>query len=229
MTQTIELSVFDFNYPDIYAPVTLGLLPTATKDGRLAIERHLKRGCRCRHTLPRTATLRQRGVGKGVSVYIQCDACGASIGSPLPRNAFPGWHNLPGWVEGQYEAFNEARLAFRWARTNESLVAHEIDLREQSVSYATRQAEYAEWCENSEEWHALRKLIMWRSRGICEACLAKSATVVHHMTYQLGVLPPAWYLRATCDDCHSRLHTAGDDWCVQGMAREQPAVADWEF
>jgi hypothetical protein len=61
--------------------------------------------------------------------------------------------------------------------------------------------------------------VMRRSRGWCEACLVSKAVTVHHLTYEFGVLPPAWHLRAVCHPYHDRLHTGDDDWCDWGMAK----------
>ena len=47
---------------------------------------------------------------------------------------------------------------------------------------------------------------MARADNLCEACLARPASDVHHLTYDLGRLPPAWELRAVCRACHDRLH-----------------------
>lgn len=43
-----------------------------------------------------------------------------------------------------------------------------------------------------------------------------------HLTYRLGVMPPAWQLRAVCMACHDRLHADKradeDPWCPRGGA-----------
>jgi hypothetical protein len=80
---------------------------------------------------------------------------------------------------------------------------------------------YAEWCRTNPEWQELRRRRVLVHSPWCEACLAASATVVHHLTYEFGRIPPAWCLRAVCGPCHRALHQSWSDWCDvdKGMAR----------
>jgi hypothetical protein len=132
----------------------------------------------------------------------------------MSRRHHPAFQDYPIWNVERSAEYEASRAA--WAK---SLPTYEDKKAQDEAEYAQRRLDYEAWCRTSQEWRALSKLVAWRSRGHCESCLAAPAQVIHHLTYEFGKLPPAWYLRAVCDDCHERLHTAGDDWCDYGMAK----------
>jgi hypothetical protein len=63
-------------------------------------------------------------------------------------------------------------------------------------------------------WRSLRHRVLQRARGICEACLIRRATQVHHTTYEHVFAEFAFELVAICDACHSRLHAQEEDEMV---------------
>ena len=176
--------------------------PNSRERMRIALDE----GCPCQHDEDRTAAL----VMRNGAVWLQCDACGHSLGSAMKRDEHPSHQQYPHWRVGlkeEYEAQHQA---------------HYASLRvpvEARATYQERSAEYEIWCRTAPEWQAIKRRILWRSRGHCEACLQGNAEVVHHLTYEFGKLPPAWHLRAVCHECHERLHDGEDDWCASGMAR----------
>ena len=87
------------------------------------------------------------------------------------------------------------------------------------LAFRQRRADYREWCRTSQEWDHIKSRVLWRSAGVCEACLDNDADTVHHLTYDHGKIPPAWELKAVCQTCHVRLHDGDDEWCVLGMAK----------
>jgi 5-methylcytosine-specific restriction endonuclease McrA len=84
---------------------------------------------------------------------------------------------------------------------------------ERQQSYmAQREAENAAWWARydehlaSEKWQRTRKTIFERDQGICQGCLARPATQVHHVTYRNVCNEFAFQLVAICDECHERFH-----------------------
>lgn len=195
------------------AAVTLsswpGYIHPAMRD---RIKQTLATGCYCIHDSERTATLVQRNG----AVWIQCDACGGSVGTAMKRAEHSAAATYPMWRPELVERYDGAR-----AKYLERLPSMEEKARAREREYVERSIAYERWCRTSPEWAEIKKRIAWRSRGHCEACLSAPATVVHHTTYAFGKLPPAWHLKAVCDDCHNRLHWRPDDWCDYGMARGQ--------
>jgi len=151
----------------------------------------------------------------GFTLHLQCSGCGRSVGGALSRVDHPDWQSYPEWDEtlrekqrAHVQEKNDAR------QTEVQSIREELNRR-----YENRRAEYAEWCRTSAEWKRARDRVFQKANGWCEACLSERASVVHHLTYRLGKLPPAWELRAVCHSCHERLHSPYDEWCEPGMAR----------
>lgn len=209
------MPIFRFDGSYERTPLTLaGELPYMAPDGRARVKQALEHGCNCLHDEARTATLRRRNVAGRVAIWLQCDACGASVGSAMRREHHPRWQDYLLWnvdLALAYEAQQQEHCR--------SLPTSAEGQQRREAEYRARSADYDAWCRTSPEWAALVKLVAWRSRGHCEACLNGTADIVHHLTYSFGKLPPAWHLRAVCRTCHERLHTAGDDWCDYGMSR----------
>lgn len=180
------------------------------------VTERLALGCYCQHDQERTASLRKRAIGGVVSVYLQCDACGAAIGSAMSRQQHPRWQDYAEWDTQLAKAYDEARRMHL-----DSLPTYGERNTQRLAEYQARAYDYEIWCRTSPEWRHIAARVAWRSRGFCEACLSASATQVHHLTYEFGKLPPAWHLRAVCDICHTKLHTADNDWCDYGMARDE--------
>jgi 5-methylcytosine-specific restriction endonuclease McrA len=73
----------------------------------------------------------------------------------------------------------------------------------------------------SKEWALIRRRVLERDRGLCQACLRRPGNIVHHLTMRYGFRPPMWCLRTVCRPCHARFakrfagnnHRARrDDW-----------------
>lgn len=219
---TIE---FNFSYDAKSYPRTLAGEYAITPGGWSKVQDVLSKGCSCVEA-EHTASLRRRTVGKATCVYLQCDGCGSALGSgAFSRNEHPNWESYPWWRADLKEEFSVAKQAY-WDNLRKQR-AEEFWQRDEArrAAFETRRAEYAEWLQSSPEWKEIRDLVMWRSRQRCEACLSATATVVHHLTYEFGKLPPAWQLKAVCDTCHDRLHDGEDEWCGQSMARN----SDWQL
>lgn len=186
---------------------------------REKVKERLELGCYCKHDQERTATLTRRSVAGATSVWLQCDACGAAIGSAMSRETHPKWREYHEWDGDLQESYRTAHRAFFEERRQTSFIDFTEAKMRAAEEYAERRREYLEWCRTSPEWQEIRSRVLWRCRGHCEACLQRPAAYVHHLTYEFGKLPPAWHLKAVCEECHNRLHDGEDEWCASGMAR----------
>ena len=63
----------------------------------------------------------------------------------------------------------------------------------------------------SPEWKRRRKKIFDRANGICEGCLSRPATQVHHLSYKHVTKEFAFELVALCENCHDRYHREADE------------------
>lgn len=64
---------------------------------------------------------------------------------------------------------------------------------------------YADYLR-SQEWAARREKVMQRAVGLCEGCRVKSASDVHHLSYEHVTEEFLFELVALCGDCHARIH-----------------------
>lgn len=58
----------------------------------------------------------------------------------------------------------------------------------------------------SKEWKAKRELVFKRDNKLCQSCLSKPATEVHHLTYKHVFNEPLFDLVSICNDCHKNVH-----------------------
>lgn len=151
----------------------------------------------------------RRRIHAAVTIHIQCQMCGKSFGA-LKRAEVYNWQDLDEWDEDIRINWQGDREAERQKRLEALPSFPPFDDRKRE--FAERQADYRNWLRTSPDWRTLRDRVMRRAMFICEACLGNRANDVHHLTYELGRLPPAWELRAVCRECHDRLH----DWVGGG-------------
>jgi hypothetical protein len=125
---------------------------------------------------------------------LQCLDCGTARGSWLSKSIeCPPWdHELEDSIE---TSFNEAHK--QWL---ESL---KTDREQIKKDYQLRYQIYLE----SRVWKEKRAKVLERCNKICEACLERAATEVHHTEYPeiLGT-EPLWTLRGICRPCHAQIH-----------------------
>ncbi len=218
-----SMTIFRFDYSFTRTPLKMrDVIPYVHPPTRQRMLEALERGCDCHHDDQRTASLTQRNG----AAWLQCDACGSSLGSAMKRDHHPKY---PSYIRWRQDLADRYRLEWdTWRESKREETLAEIDARQDAFkqlaaqraeAYRQKKIEYADWLRRSPEWAQMRERIFWRCRGRCEACISGNAFAVHHLTYRYGKLPPAWELRAVCQECHERLHESSDEWCDWGMAR----------
>jgi len=74
-----------------------------------------------------------------------------------------------------------------------------------------RQEKTAEWFDEHDEylrtskWRDKRDRVLKRDFYLCQACLRRKATQVHHKTYEHWKDEPLFDLISMCDECHDHL------------------------
>jgi hypothetical protein len=141
---------------------------------------------------------RRRKLSNGVwQVSGQCRECGRAHATHIRNSDHPDRAGYP---------LFDAELDDRW------LTAHWAEISaEREAEPEARRSEYAAWLQTSPEWRELRRRALDRDHGLCTACLTAPAVDVHHKTYELGRLPPAYELASICRQCHKRLHAGWID------------------
>lgn len=93
-------------------------------------------------------------------------------------------------------------------------VSDQSDKYQSRFSYlyqANQEREKKEWFDkhneylNSMEWKEKRDEVLSRDGYLCQACLKKRATQVHHTSYKHWKNEPLYELVSVCDECHEAI------------------------
>ena len=123
----------------------------------------------------------------------QCLSCGDSVG-PQVANAL---------VNGEAPPFDEEALA----RGREAISRFYAEQRE------ARDREWWSWYTEylqTDAWREKRAQALRRDNGVCQGCLERRATQVHHLTYAHVGNELLFELIAICEECHERAHATAE-------------------
>lgn len=87
----------------------------------------------------------------------------------------------------------------------DNLIALRDEFRKQPTTKEEHKKRYLEYLQ-SNEWFAKRAKVLDRDQYICQGCLSKTATQVHHLTYDNVFNEFLWQLVSICEECHKRKH-----------------------
>lgn len=62
----------------------------------------------------------------------------------------------------------------------------------------------------SEKWNLKREKVLQRDSHLCQACLNRRATQVHHLSYEFVYDEPLFDLTSVCTECHNKIHDLRD-------------------
>jgi len=146
-----------------------------------------------RHCLHPRGEVRWRVNAGGARYYVrQCLDCGASTGNLIASAAA-----LAGGRKPQpFDLDAETR-------------GREAADRAYAERAATRRHAFWDWYTDylqSDAWRAKRTQALKRDKGLCQGCLDRPATQVHHLTYAHVGAELLFELISICDDCHERAH-----------------------
>lgn len=138
-----------------------------------------------------------------VVVRKQCLRCGKSLGN-VAKNGFDV-DSLPFFDQNRAESWQTKRQN----RFNE------IWEQQREAEAAKQQQEAQEWWREynqylkTQQWHTLRRKVLERDNNLCQACLTRPASQVHHLRYELYNLlgqSAAFECVAICYQCHVKIH-----------------------
>jgi 5-methylcytosine-specific restriction endonuclease McrA len=98
----------------------------------------------------------------------------------------------------QWQEMNRRKAEAR----NDAHARHDAGKQDWRVTYAEHLS--------SEYWRDIRRKVLRRDDGLCQACLERPATQVHHLTYGRLGREAAFDLVSICDRCHADLHGKED-------------------
>lgn len=121
----------------------------------------------------------------------QCLSCGEKDSKAYSHKN----HNIPAMPD-----CNEELFEMFWKSRNESEYKKHLE---------KRKSERTEWFEevhnpylNSDKWKSKRLKVLKRDNNLCQACLERPATEVHHLSYRHYKNEPLFDLTSLCNPCH---------------------------
>ena len=170
---------------------TVTVWPTEKLNNEIAVWSEQK----CQHG---QIEIRRRVVqGGSIRFQNQCLTCGIAVGQPVKKNSVPS--NTAEWdinLNVKYEA--QRSKAFN------AIGLRHLEFQRQG------DRKYDQYLR-SDAWAKKRESVLRRANGICEGCLEKRATQVHHLTYRHIYRELLFELVAVCDKCHERCHEEYDE------------------
>jgi hypothetical protein len=104
------------------------------------------------------------------------------------------------------QRLQQAWIDKRTRRTQEMRVSVEREIERLWEEKKTlRKEDYAVYL-TTDKWKAKRERVLKRDDYLCQACLIRKATQVHHKTYEHIYNEPLFDLESVCDICHNALH-----------------------
>lgn len=146
----------------------------------------------CRHS--ETSLVQFTAANGSIHIRRCCIHCGQLTGISLKRE--PHHASLPNYsptTRDLYEARRE--------RKRSEVIQKHVRLQRDKDSEFWR--DYNEYLA-SDAWKIRRQKVLRRSGGLCEGCLERPATEVHHTTYDNVFDELLFQLRALCKECHDK-------------------------
>lgn len=122
----------------------------------------------------------------------QCSRCGRF--SAVRKSLIPLGIVLKEFDQRLFDDFNEKVKLF-----------YERKSLEYSRQRETKNREWWTWYNSylqTEKWRSKRTLVLQRDKFVCQACLSRDATEVHHLTYEHVGHEPLFELTSICKKCH---------------------------
>ena len=140
---------------------------------------------------------------RGSAEVDQCKACGAQRGGAFKRSA--QFEGLPKFKEGSNDRWQAGLNAERRLVESEYLAKARAEASSNIGTPMQEALDYAAYLR-TDDWQRKRARVLHRANGICEGCLERPATEVHHTTYDHRGNELLFELVALCRDCHLKAH-----------------------
>jgi hypothetical protein len=150
---------------------------------------------RCQHANVEMAQVKYRNLS--LHVRRVCVECGAFKGDTIKRE---NEHSDLQIID--QESIRAAYDKRMQGRREEIIQKH---VRLQRRREAGFQIEYISYL-GSPDWKQRRERVLKRANFICEGCLEKRATVVHHLNYKSIYSEMLFDLVGLCKECHAKCH-----------------------
>ena len=129
-------------------------------------------------------------------IYNQCILCGDK--GPMVKKT-----SVPSDILGRLCEVDEGIIKAHSDKINN--YAKSLNETLKSLEKQGMRDKYYEYL-GSPEWMHKRLKVLNRDRYICQACLEKTAHIVHHLTYAHIFNEPLFDLVSVCEECHKSIH-----------------------
>lgn len=125
------------------------------------------------------------------NVFNQCQNCGKKVGTALKKTDYTEIETFDRELEER--GLNE--------KSDIKKLSGEIENRRKKRRDVNFDIEYEEYLK-SERWQKIRQIVLARDSNLCQSCLDKVASEVHHKDGQFRFNEPLFTLVSVCSDCH---------------------------
>ncbi len=146
--------------------------------------------------------VRYQNYGGSWHLKKQCFTCGQLEGRYYPKHNVHEFDLLPVADLELAEKFDYVdaeqwnQLFIRYEKKRKQIT------REKSLDkFLQEHNEYL----RTPEWQKRRKLVLERDKHVCQSCLEKPATEVHHKSYRYWKNEPLFELISVCRECHGAI------------------------
>lgn len=150
-----------------------------------------------------TTRLTKKTASNGVLQFrLQCQECGATVQNFKHSD-------LKDFEKKSAPEYDEGLKRSWWERKSARL--QELQQADWDAEKDARRREYAVFMA-SARWAQLRKAALIRDNHVCQGCLVRRATQVHHRDYsRFGGGEMLFDLISVCDQCHDAIHNNAPD------------------
>lgn len=152
---------------------------------------------KCEHPMDkRELRYKKDSLGR-LSYVMQCLCCGVAATSALKHSFAQDKTFILPFDEDLADSYFKQRRERYEQLCNEENTKH----TNKETDWFTKYNNYL----RSPEWQARRQKVLIRDKYLCQACLEKNATQVHHLSYDHVFNEPLFELVAVCKECHDKL------------------------
>lgn len=149
-------------------------------------------GCNCSNKQPRKRVNKGGALGFGY----QCTNCGRW--EAKKKDHF-GW-NYP------TESYDESIVTRFQERCQSHFQSRQDEKENEIAAQCMARRQFYESYLESPKWASKRDAALKRDRWLCQGCLSRKATQVHHLTYDHLGNELLWELQSVCIECHKLIH-----------------------
>lgn len=127
--------------------------------------------------------------------YYQCIDCGDRVGNMVKREKAVG-------IELPFD--EQAYLNCRNSKIVIDNTERDRRIAELQTEWEEKKKAYKRYLD-SPEWRVKAEKVLARDKYLCQSCLERTATQVHHLTYRHIFNEPLFDLVSVCGACHKSI------------------------